>query len=312
MPPAPTVPRYTLISGSFFILFPDLPNDGPEPDGDTINFLPDHDDLIQALPRFSGAEPDRKHLGTYGVRFEGIDTLESHFQNRHQRLDLAEAARNEMLALAGFTDVQFLPNNRNKVKSTAEHPLRGHLLANGIESNGRVLALVYPGDSTLPEIDGDRVFVDEVLLGKSLNAALVTRGLAYAELYSTMPLALITEMRTLIAAARAGGDDGAGLGLWPVEDVSKGKRAQITGLNDLSNLVIFPKLFRRLVPYFRAGFTGLSEFDTWLRADPVRRDDRALLPTGEIGNLHDLFDVSSDGIELVFQPEDLMFDPDPV
>ncbi len=64
------VPRSTLIRGEFYILYPDLPHNGPEPDGDTINFLPDNDDLVPALPRFSGVRPDRKHLGTYGVRFD--------------------------------------------------------------------------------------------------------------------------------------------------------------------------------------------------------------------------------------------------
>jgi hypothetical protein len=34
----------------------------------------------------------------------------------------------------------------------------------------------------------------------------------------------------------------------------------------------------------------------------------ALLPTGELGNLHDLYDVTADGI----LPEELMFAPDPV
>jgi hypothetical protein len=306
MPPVAITPRYTLISGSFYILYPDLPNNGPEPDGDTINFLPDHDELILALPRFSGRAPDRRHLGTYGVRFEGIDTLETHFENRHQKLAPAEAARDRMLELAGFRDVRFLASNRNKVQSAEEHPLRGHLLANGIESNGRVLGLVYPGDSALGVEDGDRVFVDEALLGRSLNAALVREGLAYAELYSTMPLALMLELRRLIAAARA-----AGAGHWPTEDVTRGRRAQIGGLADLSSMVIFPKLFRRLVKYFRAGFPDLASFDTWMRADPIERDDRALLPTGEIGNLHDLYDVGPGGMELNFLPEELTFDPDP-
>ena len=70
-------PRYTLILGDFYILYPDLPRNGPEPDGDTINFLPDTDELIRRLPRFSAVGPDRRHLGTYGVRFEGIGTCQA-------------------------------------------------------------------------------------------------------------------------------------------------------------------------------------------------------------------------------------------
>ena len=61
----------------------------------------------------------------------------------------------------------------NKVQAASPHPLPGYLLANGIESNGRVLALVYPGALDLDTADGDRVFVDEALLEQSVNAQLV-------------------------------------------------------------------------------------------------------------------------------------------
>jgi hypothetical protein len=60
-------PRYTLIRGEFYIRYPDLPRNGPEPDGDTINFLPDNDDLVRSLPRFGNTGPDRRHLDTYGT-----------------------------------------------------------------------------------------------------------------------------------------------------------------------------------------------------------------------------------------------------
>ena len=72
-------PRYTMIRGEFYIRYPDLPRNGPEPDGDTINFLPDNDDLVRTLPRFNGVPPERRHLGTYGIRFEGIDALAKAF-----------------------------------------------------------------------------------------------------------------------------------------------------------------------------------------------------------------------------------------
>ena len=74
---------------------------------------------------------------------------------------------------------------------------------------------------------------------------------------------------------------------------------------------MFPKLYRRLEQYFAAGFDDLSGFDAWVRADPIHRDDRALLPTGEFGHLHDLYAVDSTGITLEFLPEDLTFEPDP-
>jgi endonuclease YncB( thermonuclease family) len=305
MPPV-TAPRYFLISGHYYILYPDLPRNGPEPDGDTITFLPDSDDLVRDLPRFSGRGPDRRHLGAYSVRFEGIDALETHYLNRHQNLQLARAARDRLLELLGFGEVRFWADLPNKIERAEHHPVRGYLLADGIEANGRVLGLVYTGEPDAGLEDGQRVFVDEARLEASVNAALLRAGLAYAELYSTMPLALIQRMRHLVSTARE-----AAVGFWPREDVTTDRPVQLRDLSDLPDLVMFPKLYRRLVKYFGDGHVGLAEFDTWIRADPVHRDDSALLPTGELGNLHDLYEVGPDGLQLQFLPETLTFQPDP-
>src|SRR5262245_37811129 len=240
-----TKPRYTMIRGSYYILYPDLPKNGPQPDGDTINFLPDNEDLVTGLTRFTNRSAERKHLGTYSVRFESIDALETHFMNRHQKLDQAQAARDHMLEYIGFQDVTFWPEHENNVKSAKPHPIRGCLIANGIESNGRVLGLVYPGEIAPGLTDGERIFVDEALLEKSVNVRLVKDGLAYAELYSTMPLSLIKHMRGLVKAARTGG-----LGFWPEESVQLGAGVAITDASDLPDMVMFPKLYRRLVKYF--------------------------------------------------------------
>jgi endonuclease YncB( thermonuclease family) len=303
----PIRPRYRLVEGEFFIRFEGRPESGqPEPDGDTVNFLPDSDDLVQSLPRFSGIAPRMKQLGTYGVRFEGADALETHYQNQHQNLEFATAARDRMLELLGFGKVIFQDARPNKVASAEHNPVRGYLLANGIESNARVLGLVYTGGAPGQEADGDFVFVSDSRLDASVNAVLVGEGLAYAELYSTMPLDLIQRMRQLITAARS-----ARNGMWPSESLTEAKRIAPRSVADLSTLVMFPKLYRRLVAYFHDTHPDLSAFDTWVRADPVHRDDRALLPTGEMGHLHGLFDVDAGGMELRFLPEELTFETDP-
>lgn len=308
-------PRYTLIAGDFYILYPDLPGNGPEPDGDTINFLPDHDGLVQNLQRFSNKAPDRRHLGTYPVRFEGIDTLETHFPDHrfHQNLQFAEAARNHLLQQLGFGAVTFLSGSkRNKVATAEHHPVRGYLFANGIESNGRILGMVYPGEppAALGADDGDRVFVTTDLFDASINAQHIRDGLAYGELYDTMPIALADHIAAAVKTVRA-----AGQGFWPVENVGVGTAATIPTIAHLSELVMFPKLYRRLVKYFTdptapAG-QGLSGFDQWVRADPVLRDDRLILPNREVGNLHDIYTITGDSLELALLPEDVIYQPDP-
>ena len=129
-------PRYRLIRGEFHVLYPDLPRNGPEPDGDTITFLPDDDGLVPGAARFDTARADRNHLGTDSVRFEGVDALETHLANQHQNLEFARAARDRVLAEVGFTRVEFFDDRPDKVRSAdprrddpAQLPTgeRGHL-----------------------------------------------------------------------------------------------------------------------------------------------------------------------------------------
>ena len=65
---------YTLLRGQFVIRYPDLPRQGPEPDGDTVKFLPDSPAFVETLPRRSGRPPDINARGI-SVRLEAIDAL---------------------------------------------------------------------------------------------------------------------------------------------------------------------------------------------------------------------------------------------
>ena len=155
----PRTTRYTLIKGQYSIHNPDNPRRGPQPDGDTITFIPDALDLIRGLRRFSGTAPDIRN-GHINVRYEAIDALETHFNGAHQDLTFANAARDRNLALLGFTNVQFFSDLPNVVQSVDRNPLPGYVLANGIESNGRLLGLVFglAGSLVLIKLIGSSVF----------------------------------------------------------------------------------------------------------------------------------------------------------
>jgi hypothetical protein len=76
--------------------------------------------------------------------------------------------------------------------------------------------------------------------------------------------------------------------------------------------VIWPKLFRRIVPYLAAGFPDFNSFDAWLRDDPVHRDDELLLiETLERGNMHDVVHGIGQQPRLTVWPEDFIISPDP-
>jgi hypothetical protein len=73
----------------------------------------------------------------------------------------------------------------------------------------------------------------------------------------------------------------------------------VADLAGLQQLVCWPKLFRRLVPYLATGATSLDGFDAWLHADPVHRDDALfLLDRLEAGNMHDVIHAAGHSIAL--------------
>ena len=57
----------------------------------------------------------------------------------------------------------------------------------------------------------------------------------------------------------------------------------------LQGLVIWPKLFRRVVSYFAANNHNFNNFDAWLRSGGPSRDDEIFrLDTGKPARLHDV------------------------
>jgi endonuclease YncB( thermonuclease family) len=297
---------YMLLRGEFVIRYPDQPRRGPEPDGDTIKFAPDNPALVESLPRPSGTGPDINKRGI-SVRLEGIDALETHFAETHQELAGANAARDALLRQLGFSGVVFWPDLPNKVQTADQDRVRGHVLSNGIDANGRLIGFVYPGDPAGP--DGSQVFLQESLMGQSANAQLLQAGHAYPAFYATLPASLRAHLAGLSRAAR---DARPPLALWARSTADSNGPATVKALDDAEQLVMWPKLFRRIVPYLAAGFPDFNGFDAWLRADPVNRDDELfLLDRLERGNLHDVVRGIGHEIQLTVWPEDFVISPDP-
>jgi endonuclease YncB( thermonuclease family) len=296
---------YTVLRGSFVIRYPDLPRQGPQPDGDTVKFQPDTPALVDTLPRRSG-RPAQINSRGISVRLEAIDALETHFDNDHQELAGATAARDALLAQLGFTGVTFFPDAPNNVEAADQDSVRGHVLSNGIDANGRMIGFIYPGDPAEP--DGAQVFLDNPRIDTSINGALLTAGLVYPAFYDTLPADLRAHLADVSRAARA-----AGAGIRARSTADPNSAATIPDLAALEKLVIWPKLFRRIVPYLAAGFTDFDGFDTWLRADPVNRDDALLLLADppRPGNLHDVITAAGHTIQLTVWPEEFVIAPDP-
>lgn len=95
----------------------------------------------------------------------------------------ATAARDALLAQLGFTGVTFFPDAPNNVEHADQDSVRGYVLSNGIDANGRMIGFIYPGDPAEP--DGAQVFLDNPRVDTSINATLLTAGLVYRR--STTP-----------------------------------------------------------------------------------------------------------------------------
>jgi endonuclease YncB( thermonuclease family) len=298
---------YTLLAGEFVIARPGRPSEGPEPDGDTIRFVPRSPRLVDLLPR-QRIGPDWRMIdgvAQVNVRFEAIDTLETHFQGSHQPLGSAYAARDRMIELMGFGAVTFLPTNPNKVATVEHHPVPGYVLSNGIDGNGRVIGFVQPGPPPFP--DGAVVRIDGDQVDASVSAALLAEGLGYPIFYSSLPADLREHLRPSVERARA-----ARIGLWASSSGDpSGRPAAVRDLAALEAAVIWPKLYRRLHEFFASGRRDLTVFDGWLRGT---KDDRImvleagvpgrLLP-GELGHLHDVVtvDAAAGTVRLELHPE---------
>jgi endonuclease YncB( thermonuclease family) len=295
---------YTLLRGRFVVRYPDNPRQGPEPDGDTIKFRPNTPELVEALPRRSGRPPAINSRGI-SVRLEAIDALETHFEETHQQLAGANQARDRLLAQLGFTNVHFYPDMPNRVESADQDSLPGYVLSNGIDANGRMIGFVYPDDETVA--NGSSIFLDSAGVDASINAHLLAAGLVYPAFYGTLPATLREHLAHASAAARD-----AKIGIYPDSTADPDNKAFIPDLGVLQTLVTWPKLFRRIVPFFAAENTSFDTFDSWLRADPVHRDDRLLFfDPPEPGNMHDLVEASGHEIRINRWPEDFIIEPDP-
>jgi hypothetical protein len=88
---------------------------------------------------------------------------------------------------------------------------------------------------------------------------------------------------------------------------------QITQQNDLFQLAIWPKLYRRLAKFYddeNADHSNLFGFRDWLHADRSGRDDLILvLPIGELLNLSDILAFTVNTISMEHPPNDLVIVP---
>lgn len=307
---------YRLIKGTFKLHYQGQRHVGSRPDGDSVWFEPDQPDLLSDL---GGRSADFNGGGFAQLRFEGIDALELHYPfSDHQHKLATVAARNSLLDEAGFPhdQVTYAPNPDipTAVRTSSPQSTRGYVLSRTIDPFGRPVAFVYAGDP--PEDDGDDVFLLVPRLNQSINASLIEDGDVYPAYYAPRPGAASGERGGLPVDLRdrltelSDAAWSADRGVWAVDDSRNNPR--IRTRQELMQLAIWPKLYRRLALYFRerGDNAGLGRFLSWLTDSSHSRDDELwIISRGESANLHDVVEVHGNRINMLYWPEDLVIIP---
>lgn len=295
---------FTLIKGTFRLVNKTKSGSptGFEPDGDSMQFLPNNVKLLDGLTQLM--TPYRlTAIGSVQLRFEGIDALELHFTaagiggSTHQPRPLADQARDELVTEARMDPVAYAPPRNIRVKPPAPRDgAAGYILARSLDVHGRPIAFAFAGATS--KRDGGSVRLTASGLRRSLNHKLLEEGQAYPLFYDTLFFDLRDELATTAAAARK-----AKRGVWKQDLTQKGTPGSSVAQLE-AKAVVFPKLFRRIAEYIGEGHSGLADFKQWVAAKKERVFD---LDTTNNTHFDTYLDVSSGKVSLTKNPDRLVF-----
>lgn len=288
----------SLITGEFRVL-------GTQPDGDSVRFYPGDPQAWATTGIRARVNP----TGGVQLRLDAIDALETHYTppkgtgRLHQPVELGRAATTSLLTRLGITDATV--DDQSTVTAATPAVVPGFVLARFADTYGRPVALAYPGtpaDSQITVADLGPVQVDVPLLRRSVNHGLLADGLVYPTFYAKLYVDLRAELAAVAVTARQ-----AGLGVWAQDATLAGftltSRAQLS-----QELVILPKLFRRLAEYLalEADQTSvdLAQFPAFLAA---HADQLFTVPDGHATTLDTLTQVTGQTVRLTVPPEQIVF-----
>ncbi|MEV6977302.1 nuclease [Kitasatospora sp. NPDC093806] len=283
--------KMLLVHGQYRII-------GTEPDGDTIRFIPTNPLVFKD---FQGPPIEVDKKGEIKVRLQGVDALETHYDSTGPRVrqpaEFGDKAAQELLTFLGFGNVR---RSGQRVVSAEPAQTPGWILTTGGDPFQRCVAFV--GTGIPPEgDDGALVDVDVDRLRTTANHFLLRTGLVYPGFYKGLFEKFQWELSAVTRQARE-----SNLGLWPLDATTAPGGAVVTGMASLTEVVILPKLFRRLVDHFNLVEQSLTTFPAYLagKADAVKilspdSKQLSLLPVVQI--------IDGLAVRMTVQPEDTIF-----
>ncbi|WP_033294936.1 thermonuclease family protein [Amycolatopsis jejuensis] len=275
---------------------------GASPDGDSVRFYPDRLDAFQV----AGLKVRTNSQGGAQLRLDGIDALETHYRPRvagaelwRQPAGLADAASAELLRYLGFTKVE--RDEGGRVTTSTPGETSGHILTRFADKYGRAVAFAFPGQRPGRSTDGGDVHLDVKALTGSANYRLLETGLAYPTFYSLLYPDIRQAMADVSVKAR-----NSGKGVWEHDVTLSGFRLRSrTQLRD--DVVILPKLFRRLVDYLSLDETGGVSLAGFAHYIDTRNDRLFTISDGHATELHTLLSVRRQTLKLTTPPENIVF-----
>jgi hypothetical protein len=201
--------------------------------------------------------------------------------------------------MLGFDDVT--RDEREIVTAASPETRPGAILTRFADKYGRAVAVVFSEDQQPAGPDASQVFLDADGLKKSVNFRLLEAGLVYPTFYSQLFYDLRNVLADTARDARAKGE-----GIWATDSTNAGftlqSREQLT-----TELIILPKLFRRLAEYLVLDDSGGVNLDG-LRAFLEAKADRLFtVPAGQATHFDTIIEQDSQVLRLTLPPEQLVF-----
>lgn len=287
-------------ASGFLVLRGDFVVIGKAPDGDSVRFIPDNAALLKELKNSSRIRPSKD--GSVQLRFEAIDAPELHFSNVAQ--PLGATSRDALLERMGFHKLSFKSDGATVASSQPER-LRGAILSQAAEVNGRPISYALLERDLGAQPDGSRLKLDDALLQKTLNDAMLRSGMAYYTVYTSTPAAQRDYFKGVALEARR-----KGLGVWAADKTASFTLERQDSVT-IGGQLVLPKLFRRCISYLQSlkkqSFSG--SIADWLRSTEGSKspENDAVRVGGVTQKLSDLLAVQ--GRRVTFRPDllDIVF-----
>jgi endonuclease YncB( thermonuclease family) len=288
----------SVIAGTYKIV-------GASPDGDSVRFYPTDPDAWSK----AGIKAKPNAHGGVQLRLDAIDALETHYTPPHaahawrQPKPFGDGAAAELLRQLGFTSVTRDDRGYVTAATPAERP--GYILTRFADVYGRAVSLAYPGSRRGRTGADGTARIEVAELRRSVNYRLLAAGWVYPTFYSK----LYVDFRDALAAATVKARD-AGTGLW-AEDVTNSGFPATSAAKLTDDVVIMPKLFRRLAEFLTDAGTGTPALSGFHRFLSAHDDDKLFtVPAGQATNLDTLVAISRTTVKLTVPPEQIVFQED--